>query len=340
MGGGCHRGPPRAGAAPTPPAPRPRPSAPKRTTGCAAWSTRTRTSVAEASRVFAVPVSTIYRWRQTLPARRPLQRSNRARAGPVGPGARPGRRRRSGRVLALRGQHPRMGKLPLQVLLAPPGRRPERVDDRPDAGQPAPARQLLREPHAVRIRRARRPVRPYATRVPKDKRTPTAARRPDPARHDAPAPPARGRTAPVHRDRRRQPLRRGRGPGDRHGGDRDGLSGRAPRPDAGARPGDPGRRRVGVHGGVRGGLPATGASRLYVLPPRSPKLNGRVERLNGTARREFWECYDGDLDLPALQAALRAVGAPVQYRPTPSSPRLRRPPAAVLSSQSFSDVSN
>jgi len=45
---------------------------------------------------------------------------------------------------------------------------------------------------------------------------------------------------------------------------------------------------------------------LFVLPPRSPKLNGRVERLNGTSRREFWECYDGDLELPPLQAALRA----------------------------------
>jgi putative transposase len=44
---------------------------------------------------------------------------------------------------------------------------------------------------------------------------------------------------------------------------------------------------------------------LYVLPPRSPKLNGRVERLNGTSRREFWECYAGDLDLPSLQEALR-----------------------------------
>lgn len=43
---------------------------------------------------------------------------------------------------------------------------------------------------------------------------------------------------------------------------------------------------------------------LYVLPPRSPKLNGRVERLNGTCRREFWEWYDGELDLPILQAAL------------------------------------
>ncbi len=44
---------------------------------------------------------------------------------------------------------------------------------------------------------------------------------------------------------------------------------------------------------------------LYVLPPRSPKLNGRVERLNGTARREFWECYPGELDLPTVQQALR-----------------------------------
>lgn len=45
---------------------------------------------------------------------------------------------------------------------------------------------------------------------------------------------------------------------------------------------------------------------LFVLPPRSPKLNGRVERTNGTSRREFWELYAGDLDLPPLQAALRA----------------------------------
>jgi putative transposase len=48
------------------------------------------------------------------------------------------------------------------------------------------------------------------------------------------------------------------------------------------------------------------AIRLFVLPPRSPKFNGRVGRANGTSRREFWECYDGDLDLPPLQAALRA----------------------------------
>jgi putative transposase len=44
---------------------------------------------------------------------------------------------------------------------------------------------------------------------------------------------------------------------------------------------------------------------LFVLPPRSPKLNGHVERTNRTHRNEFWELYDGDLELPPLQAALR-----------------------------------
>ena len=45
---------------------------------------------------------------------------------------------------------------------------------------------------------------------------------------------------------------------------------------------------------------------LFVLPPRSPKLNGHVERANRTHRNEFWELYDGDLELPPLQAALRS----------------------------------
>ena len=45
---------------------------------------------------------------------------------------------------------------------------------------------------------------------------------------------------------------------------------------------------------------------LFVLPPRSPKLNGHVERANRTHRTEFWELYDGDLELPPVQAALRA----------------------------------
>ena len=44
--------------------------------------------------------------------------------------------------------------------------------------------------------------------------------------------------------------------------------------------------------------------KLFVLPPRSPKLNGRVERANRSCRQEFYECYADDLHLPALQAAL------------------------------------
>ena len=45
---------------------------------------------------------------------------------------------------------------------------------------------------------------------------------------------------------------------------------------------------------------------LFVLPPRSPKLNGHVERTNRTHRSEFWELYDGPLELPPLREALRA----------------------------------
>ena len=44
---------------------------------------------------------------------------------------------------------------------------------------------------------------------------------------------------------------------------------------------------------------------LWVLPPHSPKLNGHVERSHRTHREEFWECYDGDLDLPMVGDALR-----------------------------------
>jgi putative transposase len=43
---------------------------------------------------------------------------------------------------------------------------------------------------------------------------------------------------------------------------------------------------------------------LFVLPPRSPKLNGCVERANRTHTEEFYELYDGDLDLPTLRTAL------------------------------------
>ena len=43
---------------------------------------------------------------------------------------------------------------------------------------------------------------------------------------------------------------------------------------------------------------------LFVLPPRSPKLNGHVERANGTHTTEFWELTDAEPELEPLRAAL------------------------------------
>lgn len=45
---------------------------------------------------------------------------------------------------------------------------------------------------------------------------------------------------------------------------------------------------------------------LFVLPPRSPKLHGAVERANRTHTEEFYEVTDAEPDLRSLQAGLRA----------------------------------
>jgi hypothetical protein len=45
---------------------------------------------------------------------------------------------------------------------------------------------------------------------------------------------------------------------------------------------------------------------LYVLPPRSPKLNGRVERLNRTWRDEFWNHQALPDSVPQLRQAVQA----------------------------------
>ncbi len=45
--------------------------------------------------------------------------------------------------------------------------------------------------------------------------------------------------------------------------------------------------------------------RLFVLPPRSPKLNGHVERAQRTHTEEFYQLYDGDLTMGPLNRALR-----------------------------------
>lgn len=46
--------------------------------------------------------------------------------------------------------------------------------------------------------------------------------------------------------------------------------------------------------------------RLFVLPPRSPKLNGCVERANRTHAEEFYEVTDFSLDIPTLNQELLA----------------------------------
>ncbi len=46
--------------------------------------------------------------------------------------------------------------------------------------------------------------------------------------------------------------------------------------------------------------------RLFVLPPRSPKLHGAVERANRTHTEEFYEVTDEPAELAPLQAGLRA----------------------------------
>lgn len=45
--------------------------------------------------------------------------------------------------------------------------------------------------------------------------------------------------------------------------------------------------------------------RLFVLPPRSPKLNGYVERAQGTHRYEFYEAYDLPWTVRELRPLLR-----------------------------------
>lgn len=76
-----------------------------------------------------------------------------------------------------------------------------------------------------------------------------------------------------------------------------------------------------------------------VPPPRSPNRNGRIARLNGTARREVWACYDGDLDLPTVQEA-RWAWEETDTTVRPHQALGYETPNAFLRSKTFSDVLN
>jgi putative transposase len=261
-----------------------------------------RRGVKDASLAFAVPGSTIYRWRKQYRPADLTSLEPRSR--------RPTRVRRATwtaaqeqAVLALRQQHPRLGKDKLHHLLKAQGMvlSPSMIGRILGSLR---RRSLLREPRAVRVRRSA-PRRPYATRVPKDKRQPmepgamvqldTMHLRPLPGveRRQFTAIDVVSRCAVLG-------VRASATAGTARTF-LDDLLARMPFPV----------QAIQVDGGSEFMAEFERACQdrhiaLYILPPRSPKLNGRVERLNGTARREFWECYAEDLDLPTLQQALRA----------------------------------
>jgi len=260
-----------------------------------------RDGVAGAAARFGRSRATIYRWRRRynpqdltslIPRSRRPKRVRRATWSAAQEQA----------VLALREAHPRFGKLKLHHLLAHQGI-PLSASMIGRILGSARRRNLLIEPHTVRVRHARA-QRPYATRLPKAKRQPT-----QPGEliqldtmHLRPLPNLERRqfTAIDVVSRHAVVGVRATASATTATAFLDELAARMPVPIQG----------IQVDGGSEfmAGFETACQQRgiaLYVLPPRSPKLNGRVERLNGTARREFWECYAGDLDLPTVQAALR-----------------------------------
>jgi putative transposase len=55
---------------------------------------------------------------------------------------------------------------------------------------------------------------------------------------------------------------------------------------------------------------------LFVLPPKSPKYNGDVERKNGVSQNEFYSQYRGEFKLEVIRPALRQYqGLYNTYRP-------------------------
>lgn len=261
-----------------------------------------RTSVPEAAQVFDRSPATVYRWRQAY-----LQHG----IGGLKPKSRRPKTTRKQQwsaaaeeaVLRLRQQHRRAGKAKLRVLV-----RAEGVDlSESTIGRILASlkrRNLLIEPvHGVKSRRAKS-TRPYATGVPPDKRKPTepgALVQVDTVHIRPSAGPQRRQFTAIDVVSRSAVLGvRSQATAGTAAAFLDELVERMPFPV----------QAIQVDGGSEFMAEFELACQqrgiaLYVLLPRSPKLNGRVERMNGTCRREFWEWYDGPLDLPELTIALR-----------------------------------
>jgi putative transposase len=260
------------------------------------------TSVTEAARIFGRSRATVYRWLRRYDPHNLRTLENRSRR-PKRTRTRQWTAAQEQAVRRMRRQYPRCGKAKLAVLLATTGI----ALSASTIGRILASlrrRGRLLESRIVRVRHPK-PARPYATRVPADKRTPTC-----PGElvqldtvHLRPVPGLERRqfTAIDVVSRCAVVGVRTRATAGTAAAFLEEVVARMPFPV----------QAIQVDGGSEfmAGFEAACQARgiaLYVLPPRSPKLNGRVERLNGTCRREFWECYDGPLDLPTLQAALRA----------------------------------
>lgn len=256
-----------------------------------------------AAEIFGVSRATLYRWRQrydphalrSLEAR--SRRPHRVRASPLPAGV-------IQRIHALREQYPRWGREKLRVLLAREGIRvAAKTIDRVLAR--LRARGVLREPpwRPVSARKRAR-VRPYAVRKPPEYGVTQPGDLVELDTLDV-----RPLPGVVHKQvTGRDVVSRwdvlelyGRATAATATRFLAALEARMPFPI----------RALQVDGGSefaagfeeacqRRGL------RLFVLPPRSPKLNGHVERAQRTHTEEFYECYEGEVELSALRPALRA----------------------------------
>lgn len=260
-------------------------------------------SAVEAAKVLGLPRSTLYRWQRCLKEHGP--RGLEARS------SRPKKRRQptwtpelAEAVLALRQEHPRWGKDKLVVLLRRRGWQVStsmvgRILTR------LKARGVLREPPRNGISARKRPrPRPYAVRKPKEYQAiepgdivqiDTLDVRPLPRlvlKHfTARDVVSRWDVLEVH-TRATSAL----AAGFLHS-----LQQRLPFPI----------KAIQVDGGseFQADFEQTCQElgiRLFVLPPRSPKLNGHVERAQRTHTEEFYELYDGDLEIAPLNQALLA----------------------------------
>ena len=258
-------------------------------------------SCTEASHVLNLSRSTLYRWQKRLKEQGPRGLEERSR--------RPKRRRQptwspelAQRILALREQYPRWGKEKLVILL-----RREGIKTSPSmVGRiltKLKARGVLKEPPRRLSSRRRLHPRPYAVRKPRDYRAhnpgdlvqvDTLDVRPLPGvvlKHfTARDVVSRWDVLEVHT----------RATATTAKAFLEALQARMPFPIM----------AIQVDGGPEFQAFFEEACQerditLFVLPPGSPKLNGHVERAHRTHREEFYEVYDGDLEMEPLNLALK-----------------------------------